>query len=380
MLQQHDAPRRQACVPCGIVRNRIPHTASLTHTASSPSAGAFAFAERDVAQRDLGASVSPGDTTRTAVGRREQTCVLGLGMVPREAADACPMRAYVFRTGAAGDCKWHWEVVSIHTHALSLDDVRRVVGVELAERARVFVAETDGRAPASALLARLVAEGRSASPAAVNMAVSRASKGSAGSELEVVPCSLSVLRLIASDVIGELIASVHLPGSHPLIVERTCRPPDDNSRGALAACWHKEEVIANCMTTARGAHFAVITCRYGLSLLGKALVLAYDSSYGYGESSRASMGTLVVFDKETTLSVPAAILVLGDQTAPTLVAALAKLRDVAVSAGSPVTAKVFLQDNAFKDWAAFCFVFGSLLWHKLCLVRVRIPRVRIPFQ
>ena len=331
---------------------------------------ALHFALRSALAREGDAAarpVAPGDTTASDVRRRTHLREEGIGRVPPASCDVCPARGHVFFSDSA----WRWEILSIHTHALSPDDVWRIEGEELAERAARFVFDTGGSSPSTVLLKTLLSEKRSVTATAVAMAVSRAARGVTARDVpRSVPCALSVLRLLNMEHVRELFVAVCLPGSARLVVPRAARPPSDNSRGAAAAYWH-QDVGCGEMTLPDSAYFAVLSDSAAMSRLAVADLLVYDSSYGYVENApNASLGALLTIDSATGLAAPGAFLLLGDQSAQTLVAALSSLDGVMKSKGLHVKASVFLQDNAYKDWAAFCFVFSSLLWRSLCLVRL----------
>lgn len=340
----------------------VPFECAASATRRSDLA-AFEFTRRsDARARDDPAAgpVALSDSTHTEVRRRLMTQERGLGPVPDVPGDPCPARASVFRA----DGKWHWEFFSIHTHEVSAAIANGVRGAELAERAALFLTQTGGRGLSSELHATLVGEGRVVSHPAVAVAISRAiARGAPSASL---PCNLSLLRLAAEH--HDLLGALHFGGSDKVRVNREPRPDTDTSKGAAASRWH-ETADGSSMVTESGAMFAVVVDKAGAKRIASAGSLYWDSCFNHITGDRgSSLGALVTVDAETEYSVVGALIALGDQSAPTLVAALAALKRVIRSFGYEVEAKVFVQDNSYKEFAAFCFVFPSILWRSLCLV------------
>jgi hypothetical protein len=275
--------------------------------------------------------------------------------------DPCPARATVFFS----DGVWNWALLGLHTHELDAKIVHAIGGRELQSRASAFVATSDASAPSSSLFAQLRQEKREVTEEAVAMAVSRALTGHAPSAS--VPSSLSLLRLLNMARVRKLIAAVHLPGSDRVSTSRALRGGVD-SRGAAASMWHSTPEEANALVTQRGAMYAVIADDEGLWRLACAKLWLWDSSFRYVEDDdNSSIAALLTLDPASHVAVIGALVILGDQSAPTLVAALSSLRCVMQQRGYEVQARIFAQDNSFKEWAAFCFVFSSILWRSLCL-------------
>ena len=333
---------------------------------------AFEFTRRSDARARDDPAVGPvahGDTTRTDVRRRHMMQERGLGPIPDVSGGPCPARASVF----LADCKWHWEFFSIHTHEVCAAIANGIRGVELSERADLFFSQTGGRGLSSELHAALVSEGRVVSHSAVAMAITRAIARSAPSAS--VPCNLSLLRLAAEH--SELLGAVHLGGSSAARVFREPRPDTDTSRGAVASRWH-ETSDGKSMVTESGAMFVVVLDERGARRLADAESWYWDSCFNSITGDRgSSLGALVTVDADTEFSVVGSLIALGDQSGPTLVAALQAMKHAIRRFGYEPKPKVFVQDNSYKEFAAFCFVFSSILWRSLCLVSTA-PEISTP--
>jgi hypothetical protein len=306
--------------------------------------------------------------------QREHHQGRGLGRVPAERdVGACAARARVWHNGVS----WCFEVWSIHEHEVSQAGASPIRSEELARRAAAFVDATGVSMASTTLFSALGREGRAVTPAAVANAVSRerkqrASRASSGDTLSADdPCATSVLKLALISGAGDLLQWAHLPGSESVAVPRGPRPALSvfYSRGAEGSAWHKEEVHAGgIMYTVEGDSFFIVADLPGLERYAAARVWYYDASYKHLCADRnAACAALTTVDESTLVAQPAVIIVLGNQSGRTLAAALSALDLCARRRNLVASATTLMQDNNFKEWAAFCFVFGMLLWRKLCL-------------
>ena len=329
---------------------------------------ALDFTARTAAAVDAAtAPARTGDTTATLVFSRKTLREVGGGHVPSIAHAGCAARGKIF----SADGLWHWEMVSIHTHAL---DSPHICGDILAARAKEFVKTTGGRGNSTLLSQQLVREGYHVSMPVVAVAVSRAGAAhKPGDVPRSIPSALSVLRYLNTDVVSGFFIAACLAGSSSITVQRAVRPPDDFSRGAAAAHWHQSDVDASgtSITTVAGTLFCNISCEKGLRRIADAEELFYDTSFKYVLKSREmSLGVIVTTDPDTQISVPGMVMVLADGSVATLVAALDALRRALEQRKLAMQARVLVQDNQYRDFAAFCFVFGSFLWRHICLVSI----------